>query len=267
MPASAAGAQDASLARTIDEARRAWPSLAIDEGFVAHARAKLEGAPEGSLRAADLLLAYACVRRDDAAIAAFEAAYFGEVEAARRRFNDLPVTADDVVQRVRQKLYLDTPPALLGYAGQGDLRSWVRAAVLHMLINIATRESRERPTGDALFDAVIDASPDAEAAYLKRACHEEFEQAFDAAMLRLDARERMLLKYAFADGLTVDQIGAVFRVHRATAARWVTHARERLVAEARADLMARLKVDEGEAASIVRAALSRMGTTLLRRLG
>ncbi len=266
MPVQAAGASEASLARTIDEARRAWPALVMDEGFAAHVRAKMESG-EGPLRGGDLFLAYACARRDPAAIAAFEGAYLGELEAARRRFDELPVTADDVLQRVRQKLFLDAPPALLGYAGQGDLRSWVRAAVLHMLINIATRESRERPTDDALFDAVLDASPDAEAAYLKRACHEEFERAFDAAMARLDARERTLLKYAYADGQNVDQIGAIFRVHRATAARWVAQARDRLVAEARADLMARLRVDEGEAASIVRAALSRMGTTLLRRLG
>ena len=168
---------------------------------------------------------------------------------------------------MRQRFFLDEPPSLLGYAGHGDLRGWVRAAVLHMLINIATREARERPTDDGFFDAVVDGGADAEALYLKQACRDEFQAAFTAAMARLEPRDKTLLQYAFADRLNVDQIGAVFRVHRATAARWVARARERLVGETRADLMTRLHVDETEAASILRAALSRMGTTLLRRLG
>jgi hypothetical protein len=48
---------------------------------------------------------------------------------------------------------------------------------------------------------------------------------------------------------------------------WVASARERLVDATRAGLMARLKVGDDEAASIVRAALSRMETPLLRRFG
>jgi len=257
----------ATLAEGVAEAQTTWPAIRVDEGaFAAHLASKMGDGAEG-LRVSDLFLAYACSQRDPAAIAVFEANYFGEVEAARRRFDALPVTGDDVIQRVRQKLFLDDPPALAGYAGRGDLRGWLRAAVLHMLINIATREARERPTEGGFFDAVVDVGADAEAAYLKQACRAEFEEAFSAALSRLDARDKMLLRYAFADGLNVDQIGAVFRVHRATAARWVQKARDRLVGETRADLMTRLRVDEDEAGSILRAALSRMGTTLLRRLG
>jgi RNA polymerase sigma-70 factor (ECF subfamily) len=256
------------LAEGLAEARRAWPDVEVaDAGFLAHLASKAQGGEVARLRVADLFLAYACAGLDRAAMAHFEATYFDEVDAALRRFDALPITRDDVLQRVRQKLFLDDPPALRGYAGQGDLRAWVRAAVLHMLINIATRETRERPTEVGFFDAVVDTSADAEAMYLKQACHAEFEEAFAAAMSRLEPREKALLRYAFADGLNVDQIGAVFQVHRATAARWVAKARDRLVGETRADLMARLHVDEGEAASILRAALSRMGTTLLRRFG
>jgi hypothetical protein len=47
----------------------------------------------------------------------------------------------------------------------------------------------------------------------------------------------------------------------------VAKARERLVDETRAELMRALQIEEADAASIVRAALSRMGATLLRRLG
>jgi RNA polymerase sigma-70 factor, ECF subfamily len=262
-----AGPASPALSESIAEARRAWPGLEVDsEGFASHLASKVGDGDGARVRVTDLFLAYACSVREPRAIAQFEATYFDEVEVARRRFDSLPI-ADDVAQRVRQKLFLNAPPALAGYAGTGDLRAWVRAAVLHMLINIATREARERPTENDFFDAVVDTSADAEAAYLKRACHAEFEESFSLAMSRLEPREKTLLRYAFVDGLSVDQIGAVFQVHRATAARWVAKARERLVSEARADLMTRLQVDEQEASSILRAAMSRMGTTLLRRFG
>jgi RNA polymerase sigma-70 factor (ECF subfamily) len=265
----------AALRAGAAEARAAWPGIALgDPEFVAYVTIKMaEDAPGvdplealGRVRVSELFLAYACALRDPAAITHFERIYFAEVDAAWRRFDALPVTLDDLRQRVREKLFLATPPDLLGYGGRGDLRGWLRATVVHMLVNIATREARERPTESVFFDAVVDLTVDAEAAYLKQACREEFEQAFIAAIEGLTAREKTLLRMAFADGFNVDQIGGAFRVHRATAARWVAKARDRLVQRTHTQLMARLEVGADDAASIVRAALSRMGTTLLRRL-
>ena len=40
------------------------------------------------------------------------------------------------------------------------------------------------------------------------------------AFAALESRERNLLRYALGDGLSVDAIGTLYRVHRATAARW-----------------------------------------------
>lgn len=258
--------------------RSAWPGICLtNEDFVQWVASKLEqGAPGEALEPAlsrlhlhaqELFLACACARRDAAAIAHFERCYMPEVVAVAARFDALPVAREDVLQRMREKLFLRDPPSLAGYAGNGDLFAWVRAASLHLLINIVARESREQPTERAFLEAVVNTSADAEAAYLKEACRVEFEDAFRASIERLTSRERILLRYAFTDQLSVEDIGAIFRVHRATAARWVAKARERLVRGTRAELMNRLRVSEADAASIVRAALSRMGTTLLQRLG
>jgi RNA polymerase sigma-70 factor (ECF subfamily) len=261
----------AALRARIAEARAVLPPLSVsDDALVAHALSKLRDVADfdpARLRIVELVLACACVHRDPAAIAHFEKTYFAEIDAAHRRFDALPLTLEDVRQRLRERLYLHDSPSLAGYAGHGDLGGWLRATALHMLINVATREARERPTGEAFFDAIVDVGVDAEAAYLKEACRDEFEQAFTAALERLAARDRVLLRYAFADGQSVDAIGAIFRVHRATAARWVARARDELVQGTRTELMKRLRIEAGEAESIVRAALSRMGTTLLRRLG
>jgi RNA polymerase sigma-70 factor (ECF subfamily) len=267
-------ALEASLRTRLHEARprEAWPGVVVDDdAFVAWLAEKVR-AGDTSLEAVaarlePLFLSWACLQKDAAAIACFERAYFEEVDAAYRRFDSLPIGLDDVRQRVREKLFLSKRPALLAYTGTGDLRGWFRATVLHFLVNVLARETRERPTDERFFDVVVDASPDAEVAYLKQACSEQFEQAFGVAMARLEPREKLLLRYAFADGLTVDQIAPIFRVHRATAARWVAKARARVVDETLAALKAALQIDDDTAGSIVRAALSRMGVSLFRRFG
>jgi RNA polymerase sigma-70 factor (ECF subfamily) len=259
------------------EARRLWTSEVLGEAtFLDHLLGKLSAGgkwPTDPAEAADrlrlpeLYLACACAHGDAGAMARFEELYFSEVDAAYRRFDALPISRDEAKQRMREKLFLASPPALLGYAGHGDLKGWLRAATLHALLNAATRETREQPTDDRFFDAVIDAGASAEAAYLKRACRSEFEGAFRAAMERMNDRQRALLRYAFTDGMNVDQIGAAFRVHRATAARWVAQARTQLVDETRAELVARLQISQGDAESIMRAALSSASGSLIAKLG
>jgi RNA polymerase sigma-70 factor (ECF subfamily) len=252
-----------------EQARAAWPGVALtDDDFEAHVATRV-GARANSasaVRMPELFLACACAKGDPTAIAHFESTYFADIEILYRRFDRLPAALDDVRQRLRGLLFLADPPAVAGYSGAGELRSWLRTTALHLLVNISNREGRERPTDVAFFDAIVDSSPDLETSYLKEACRAEFDEALCASLKSLEPRDRALLRYAFADGATVDQIGAVYRVHRATAARWVAAARDLLVERTRAELMDRLKVSETEAGSIVRAALSRMGGSLLRRL-
>jgi RNA polymerase sigma-70 factor (ECF subfamily) len=253
----------------IDEARRVWPQIALDpQVFAAHLQAKRGATPltTRELRVADLYLACACARRDPVAIALFEAGYFDEIRNVCARFPSLSVSTDDIRQRLREKLFLADPPSVAGYGGQGDLRAWFRAAVLHFVLNITSREARETPTRDCFFEAILDASPSAEAAFLRRACRKEFEDAFAQAVTQLPDRERSLLRYTFNDKLTIDEVGAIFQVHRATAARWIQKAQLQLVESTRHALTARLGITPDEADSVVRGAMSSLGTTLFRYL-
>jgi RNA polymerase sigma-70 factor (ECF subfamily) len=69
------------------------------------------------------------------------------------------------------------------------------------------------------------------------------------------------------DGLTIDDIGAIYRVHRATAARWLVGIRDKLVEQTRGRLAAKLGVDTEEAASIVRLVQSQLDVSVIRHLG
>jgi RNA polymerase sigma-70 factor (ECF subfamily) len=258
--------QESPLKDAIDDAHRAFPGVTLpDAVFAAHVEAKLGAAsPRPKLRTNDLFLACACAHGDAAAIARFETTYFDEIHHVCARFPALPVSVDDVRQRLREKLFVAGSPSIAGYGGQGDLRAWFRATVLHLVLNITSRETREVPTNDCFFDAIVDASPTAEAAFLRRACRAEFEEAFIAAVAALPSREKSLLRYAFNDKLTIDEVGAIFRVHRGTAARWIQKAQSVLVEATRRELARRLAISETEADSIVRGALSSLGTTLFR---
>ncbi len=252
------------------EASEAYPGVQLSLAELeSHVRPKLATAGVASLerlRIDELFLACACAKRDLAAIAHFERETFHEIEVVYSRFRHSGVSLDDVKQRFRERVLLGEPPQIAGYAGIGALKGWVRAAALHMLLNIVQRETREEPTDDALFEVVIGSSPSAEGTYLKLACREAFEAALAEAVAALADRERALLRHAFVDGRNVDVIGSIYGVHRATAARWIAAARDRLVDLTRARLVAQLRISEAEAQSIIAAALSGVGSRLIARL-
>lgn len=215
----------------------------------------------------DLFLAYACAVGDAAALQHFAARYLGEVDAARSRFGYLADSIEDLRQRVWEKLFVAPPgghPKIADYGGQGALRSWVRVTVLRLLINVSTRESRAEPSDDGVLEAVADPARDAEGAYALAVYREQFREAFGAAMAALSDRDLTLLRYAYADGLSSQQVGAIFGIHKATAARWVAASRERLVAAVRAELARRLHVTSGELSSVIRAALSQIDSSVAR---
>jgi RNA polymerase sigma-70 factor (ECF subfamily) len=81
------------------------------------------------------------------------------------------------------------------------------------------------------------------------------------------AEDRNVLRYHFAHGLTIDQIGALYHVHRATAARRVAKARDELLAGTRRRLMARLALNRADLDSVMRLIESSIHVSLRRVLG
>ena len=65
-------------------------------------------------------------------------------------------------------------------------------------------------------------------------------------MATLDQRQRNVLQMNLVQGLSIDEVGRVYAVHRATAARWVSAAREQLVSQTRTRLAERLNLQSNE---------------------
>ena len=261
------------------EGRAAWPQLALDPdalmAFVAR-QLPADGNDEvgellEGLRPADLYLACACSCGDSAAINAFDRGFMSEVDHALARMRIDGSRLADVKQLVRQRLFVGPTGGsgkISEYAGRGDLRRWVRSVAVRTCLNDLRKGKREVVADDETLIA-RQAIPvdDPEVAYMKRTYAAEFRAAFSEALSRADAREQTLLRYHHVDGLNIDEIGAIYRVHRVTAFRWLEKAKERLVRVTLEDLRARLRLSPRELDSVLRMIRSQVHLSLIRHLG
>jgi RNA polymerase sigma-70 factor (ECF subfamily) len=250
----------------------AWPDVSVtcDEfaDYVARLSSSAEDSATQARRWSDLYLACACARGDASALEAFERAFFPEVEIAASR-GGRAVGADELKQIVRHKLFVAEAgerPKITEYSGRGDLRGWVRIVALRVALNLTNRQKREILVDSADLTGILGTSTDPEIEYVRKAYAEALRAAFAQAFGELEERDRTVLRYALADGLSIDAIGAVFSVHRATAARWVAKAHEHLVRAVKKALADRLGVGHKDYASIVRALGSQLHVTLDRYL-
>ncbi|HEX9105397.1 MAG TPA: sigma factor-like helix-turn-helix DNA-binding protein, partial [Polyangia bacterium] len=216
-----------SLQDVIDRARAAWPGLELDDaGFAAHAARCLEGGGDPvALHAGDLWLAYGCAVGDEAALGAFDRELLSQVGLLLARLQPTPQLVDEVCQRLREKLLVAPPgaqPRIVDYAGRGPLVAWVRVAAVRAALDLL-RAGGARADADVEPDdlAAAAASSSPELDYLKQRYRPQFEAAFQDALRALDSEQRNVLRLHVLEGLNIEQIGALFKVHRSTVARWI----------------------------------------------
>ena len=270
---------DRRLWALVAEGRAAWPELAVDARLVVefiarHVTAELADAVLDGLRPADLYLACACARQVPGAVAAFDRDYMREVDVALSRMRIGPPRLHDVKQLVRQRLFVgpagpaNGPGKIAEYAGRGDLRRWVRSVAVRTCLNELRKGRREiLVDDDQLIAQHAIATDDPELEYMKRTYAHEFRTAFGEALAQLGAREQTLLRYHHVDGLNIDEIGAIYRIHRVTAFRWLEKAKEVLVRSTLELLRARLRLPAGELDSVLRMIRSQIHLSLVRHLG
>jgi RNA polymerase sigma-70 factor (ECF subfamily) len=151
---------------------------------------------------------------------------------------------------------------LAEYAGRGPLAAWLCVAAVRTAVDIL-RSPAERATGgpDAI-DAAEIGGADPELAYLKDRYRHEVDEALRAGLRALSRQQRSILQLHIAEGLSLDEIGAMHRVGKSTAFRWLSDARHQLWAEARRHLQDRLGVSPGEFASLVNLVRSQLDLSL-----
>ena len=134
-------------------------------------------------------------------------------------------------------------PRIGEYAGRGPLQAWVRVAAVRAALDLlragGARGGGEVEPEDLAADVV---SPEVD--YVKERYRPQFKAAFQDALRALDSEQRNVLRLHVVEGLNIDEIGALFKVHRSTVARWIAAARQQVLAGARN----RLRVELGPSA-------------------
>jgi RNA polymerase sigma-70 factor, ECF subfamily len=263
------------LVAHITSGQTAWPGLALDpERFVRFLARRLPQSGDleaelNELPAADLYLTCACADGDARAIVAFEARYFRDIDATVAGMRAPNGASDDVKQILRTRFFVSTggrPPAITEFGGRGNLHGWVRVSAVREVLRLFKRDRRKVDLDEALLDDMV-GFPDPEMAAVKAKCKTELGTAFRASLAGLSARERTLLRYHIADGLSIDAIGSIYHVHRATAARWLAAVRERLVSDTQARLAEHLRLDRDEVESVIRLVRSQLDLSIVSLLG
>jgi RNA polymerase sigma-70 factor (ECF subfamily) len=181
-------------------------------------------------------------------------------------------TVAEIKQQIRHSLLVADPgpPKITDFSGRGDLRGWLRVMAVRDALTMVRRARREQPADDYLLERAWTPQVSPELESLKNLYRDEFKTAVGEAIRSLTVRERTLLRQQFMDGLTIDQLAAIYHVHRATAARWVERARHQVLMTTRAALMKRLTVQPSELDSVMRLIGSRLEVSvraLFRRRG
>jgi RNA polymerase sigma-70 factor (ECF subfamily) len=222
-----------------------------------------------TMRTDDLYLACGCAAGDPAALAAFERQCGPAIAQALATAGASAEERDELGQVIRQRLLVapgGAAPRIATYAARGSLAAWVRVVAAREAARMLPRARREVATEDDKLADLIAGDGDPEFGYLKRLYRDEFKRAFHAAVDALGARERLVLRQHALDALTIDQLAALHRVHRATAARWVQAAHAGVLAGTERELMRRLRLTRSELASVMRLIQSRLEISLERVL-
>jgi RNA polymerase sigma-70 factor, ECF subfamily len=255
------------LGDMLAQALAVWPqiTLAAEDflGFVAEEAL-------GGLFVTDMFLACACSRQDRRALEAFERDFSAEIARGVSSMAGDEIRGDDFKQEVRHKLFMGKPPAgpkIGEYSGRGSLRRWVRITARRTYIDIMRARQREPEVlvGDEIVSERA-SEGDPELAYVKERYRQEFRTAFAAALATLSTRQRNLLRHHFVHRLRFDEIAGIYRVHRATVARWVADSRVALLERTRTILREQISVEGAELDSIMRLVTADIDVTVSRLL-
>lgn len=276
LPAELEPVIDAAIARA--EARLAHRPVAR-AAFVERVAAVLDENADGSaidaaaierLQVVDLYLACAAAAGDAKAIALAEAELVPAVRQAAGRIDATPAFVDEVTQRARTKLLVGdgagAPPAIGGYRGTGPLARWVRVVATRIALDLERDRAKVAHDSESELER-MPAPDDPELAVLWRDCAEQYKAALTAAFASLGQRDRNLMRQRYVDDLTIDALGKIYRVHPATAFRWIKQVEAKLATATRAALMAKLALTESQVKSMERLVASQLHLSLTRMLG
>jgi RNA polymerase sigma-70 factor (ECF subfamily) len=265
---------ESTLQRHLDATRLAWPELAVTPARLLRALAdRVPAAADPCewlerVHATDVYLAQLCATGDAVALAAFDSAFLPEVGAYIARTDSSSELADEVRQLIRHRLFVigddGGAPRIATYSGRGPLGAWLRMIAVRTVLNL--RRDREAEASTVEKVGHRSPAPDPELDYIKLRYRPVFREVLEASLTELPAPQRNILRLYFIDGLTMAEIGRLYRVHESTIARQMAKIRRDVLATTRRLLVERHELASAEVDSFIALAPSQLDLSLSRIL-
>ena len=243
------------------KSQAAWPALACDaasfwrlaERCCELLRTERAAVDLADVNGRDIYIVAALLDEKLGAYQAFDQTFLQPTRGALARtgLNDAGIA--DAMQIVRERLLLPhdgQPPRILDVVGQGDLAAFLRVVAVRTALNLRRTDARLENEDQTVFDKLI-ASHDPEQDLLKKEARELLKTAIAAAVQSLSTRDKTLLRLHFFHQLTIDDLGRMYEVHRATAARWLGKIHEHLDRATRDELARRLDTTSDHLESVL----------------
>ncbi len=196
------------------------------------------------LRLSELCLAWACLEAQPRALATFERDVMPRVADAVRGVEANAERAADVVNATRARLLVSDGAREAGlshYGGRGPLASFAMVVAMRLAVD-AQRQGKPAQTLEEALAVACDPRLRADEALDRHLLGGAVQKALAEATAALTARQRTLLKLHVVQGVSAEQLGRMYRVHRATSTRWLTEARQKVMEQMTATLRRELKV-------------------------
>lgn len=249
----------------------AFGELAVDrDQLVTAIRAAREAGVElDTLRghAAELYLGIAAATGSRTALATLDRIYIARVAdvLAQRKLPGHAV--DEIRQTVRERLLAGQPPYLATAVGRGSLAGLVAVIATRAALDWLRSHARNAARHDdepAADDLVASGNPERD--HLRARYGGDVKTAFEAAVRDLDPRDRTMLRFHLVDGMTIDELARLYQIHRATAARQIEKARDRVASGVRKLLARNAGVQADELRELAELVSSQLDLSLSRVL-
>jgi RNA polymerase sigma-70 factor (ECF subfamily) len=164
----------------------------------------------------------------------FEAHTFPRVKLALQRIHEAPEFTEEIQQSLRHRLLVGPPPKLGCYAARGPLVAWACVSAARLAVDALRAQSAARRAHTAASRQQLIRHFEDPAAQIQRSESVHlFEEALQLAFRALSPSDRQLLRLAAVEGCSIDRLGRMYSVHRATAARRLERVRGRVLVAVR----------------------------------
>jgi len=259
-----------TIQRSYRSGQLRWPKFAnlTLESFVRHVQTLQVTESDLDLHGEELYLALACGMTDPAAVRTLQNCYFPALDEYLTRSGFDGPFRQDVFQQLLLHLCAGDSPRILTYAGRAALTSWLRVATHRFALNLGqSSQLQGKRVSEVTLSHLMspDINPEIQGAIDK--AKPLFQAALRKAMDELKDRDRTLLRLCYLDGLSIDGIGTLYGVHRATAARWICDIRNNILEEVKSSLVEDFGLHASEFESLAFLVHSELQLSLMRVLG